>query len=200
MIAIACYGAATATTSMAGAAALEIQQGWGRQLALTAMPHAAFIAAKAAVSMIIAVLPVLVLNLAGVFTVVDMPLGTWVATAALTVVGSLPFALYGLAVGLSFRSDAAVGSATGVLVIFSFLGNAFMPLSGVLLDIGRFTPMYGIVSLARYPLTDGHLVGMGPGEGPGHDPLWMVLANVGAWTLVFAVACVLLQRRRTSRR
>lgn len=198
MIAIASYGAAMATTSMAGSAALEIQQGWGRQLALTAMPHGAFIAAKAAVSVGIAVLPVLVLNLAGVFTVADMPAGVWLATVGLTITGSLPFAFYGLAVGLSFRSDAAVGAATGVLVILSFLGNAFMPLEGVLLDIGRFTPMYGIVALARYPLTGGDLVSMGGAAG--HDPLWMVLANVAAWTVVFAAACLLLQRRRTTRR
>lgn len=199
MIAIASYGAAMATTSMAGSAALELHQGWGRQLALTAMPHRAFIVAKATVAMAIAALPVLVLNLAGVFTVADMPVGVWLATIGLTLVGALPFAFYGLAVGLSFRSDAAVGAATGLLVILSFLGNAFMPLDGVLLDIGRFTPMYGIVALARYPLTGGDLVGMTGGT-VGSDPLWMVLANVGAWTLVFAAACLLLQRRRTSRR
>ncbi|MCP2254537.1 ABC-2 type transport system permease protein [Prauserella aidingensis] len=198
MIAIASYGAAMATTSMAGSAALEIQQGWGRQLALTAMPHGAFIVAKAAIAVAMAALPVLVLNLAGVFTVADMPPGVWLATVALTIAGSLPFAFYGLAIGLSFRSDAAVGAATGLLVILSFLGNAFMPLDGVLLDIGRFTPMYGIVALARYPLTDGDLVSMGGAAGS--DPLWMVLANVAAWTVVFAVACLLLQRRRTTRR
>ncbi|MBB3664631.1 ABC-2 type transport system permease protein [Prauserella sediminis] len=197
MIAIASYGAAMATTSMAGSAALEIQQGWGRQLALTAMPHGAFIVAKAAIAVATAALPVLVLNLAGIFTVADMPPGVWLATVGLTIAGSLPFAFYGLAVGLSFRSDAAVGAATGLLVIFSFLGNAFTPLDGVLLDIGRFTPMYGIVALARYPLTGGDLVSMGGTSGS--DPLWMVLTNVAAWTVVFAVACLLLQRRRTTR-
>ncbi|MGQ7787173.1 ABC transporter permease [Nesterenkonia sp. K-15-9-6] len=198
MIAIASYGAAMATTSMAGAAALEIQQGWGRQLALTAMPHGAFVVAKSVVAVGIAVLPVVVLNVVGILTVADMPPGVWLATAALTVLGSLPFALYGLAIGLSFRSDAAVGAATGLLVIFSFLGNAFMPLDGVLLDIGRFTPMYGVVALARYPLTDGDLISMGAmGE---TDPLWAVLANVLAWTIIFGIACLLLQRRRTARR
>lgn len=198
MIAIASYGAAMATTSLAGAAALEIQQGWGRQLALTAMPHSAFVLAKSVVAVSIAVLPVLVLNIVGILSVADMPPGVWLATASLTVLGSLPFALYGLAIGLSFRSDAAVGAATGLLVIFSFLGNAFMPLDGILLDIGRFTPMYGVVALARYPLTEGDLVSMGAmGE---HDPLWAVLLNILAWTVIFGAACLALQHRRTSRR
>lgn len=197
MIGIACYGAAMATASLAGAAAVELQQGWGRQLSLTAMPPGAFVGAKTAVSLVMAALPVIVLNLAGVLTIADMPLGTWLAAAGLTVLGAAPFALYGLAIGLTFRSDAAVGTASGILVIFSFLGNGFMPLDGVLLDIGRLTPMYGLVALARYPLTDGMLVGMaGPG---GSDPLWMVLANVLAWTLIFGALCLLAQRRRTRR-
>ena len=75
-------------------------------------------------------------------TAADMPLGTWIATAGLTLVAALPFAFYGLAVGLLFRSDAAIGAASGVLVVFAFLGNVFMPLGGVLLDIGKFTQQY----------------------------------------------------------
>ncbi|GAA3697498.1 hypothetical protein GCM10022377_07990 [Zhihengliuella alba] len=197
MISIACYGAAMAATSLSGSAAVELQQGWGRQLALTALPHGGFVAAKTAVALGIAVLPVLVLNIAGVLTVTDMPVGTWIATALLTVVGVIPFALYGLAIGMAFRSDAAVGTATGLLVIFSFLGNAFTPLDGVLLDIGRFTPLYGVVALARYPLTGGDQISVNGIAG--NDPLWMVLANVIGWTLVFATACLMLQRRRTRR-
>ncbi|WP_317259691.1 hypothetical protein [Kocuria atrinae] len=68
--------------------------------------------------------------------------------------GSVVFALYGLAAGLLFRSEGAVGAASGLLVVFAFLGNVFMPLSGALLEFARFTPLYGIVGLARYPITE----------------------------------------------
>lgn len=197
MISIACYGAAMAATSLAGSAAVELQQGWGRQLALTALPHSGFVAAKTIVALCFAALPVLTLNITGAFTVTDMPLGTWIATACLTILGVLPFALYGLAIGMAFRSDAAVGTATGLLVIFSFLGNAFTPLDGFLLDLGRFTPLYGVVALARYPLTHGDQISMNGIAG--NDPLWAVLANVIAWTAVFGAACLMLQRRRTRR-
>ena len=39
----------------------------------------------------------------------------------------------------------------------SFLGNVFTPMYGLILDIGRFTPLYGYAALARYPITEGDL-------------------------------------------
>ncbi len=199
LIGIAVYGAATATTSLAGAAAVELQQGWGRQLALTGMPHSLFILAKSVIALVMAALPVLVINVVGLFTATEMDAGRWVATAALTVLASLPFALYGLAAGLAFRSDAAVGAASGVLVVFAFLGNSFMPLEGVLLDVGRFTPMYGVTALARYPLTEGEILATGQ-DPVGTDPLWGILLNIAVWSVLFALACVALRRRSTARR
>lgn len=198
MIGMATYGAIIATTALAGSAAVEIQQGWGRQLSLTGMPHSMFVIAKSTIALAMATLPVILLNLVAYFSAADMPVSTWLTSAGLTLVAAIPFALYGLAVGLLFRSDAAIGAASGILVVFGFLGNAFMPLQGVLLEIGKFTPMYGSTALARYPLTEGTIVGtMGP---TGEDSLWLILANVLAWSAVFAIACLALQRRRTVRR
>ena len=199
LVGIAVFGAITATTSLAGSAAVELQQGWGRQLALTAMPHRMFVLAKSVIALAMAALPVILINVAGYFTATEMDADRWLITAALTVLGSLPFALYGLMAGLAFRSDAAVGAASGILVILAFLGNNFFPLEGILLDIGRFTPMYGVTALARFPLTDGEI--MSAGEATlGSDPLWMILLNVIAWSVVFAAACIALRRRSTARR
>ena len=198
LVGIAVYGAATATTSLAGAAAVEIQQGWGRQLALTGMPHGLFIAAKSVISLSMAALPVVLINVVGYFTATEMETGRWLATAVLTVVASLPFALYGLAAGLAFRSDAAVGAASGMLVVLGFLGNSFFPLEGILLDIGRFTPMYGVSALARYPISDGEILSAGEGT-LGTDPLWGILLNIVAWSTVLAAACFALRSRSTSR-
>ena len=52
-----------------------------------------------------------------------------------------------------------------------------------MLEIGRFTPLYGYAGLARYPISEGHL----PNDA-GHDPVWLLLANVSAWTVIFAAA------------
>jgi len=57
MISMAAYGAVTATTSVAGSAAMEQVMGWGRQLGLTPMRPLAFVAAKAAVAMTVAAMP-----------------------------------------------------------------------------------------------------------------------------------------------
>ncbi|GAA1824609.1 ABC transporter permease [Nesterenkonia flava] len=198
MIGMAAYGAVTATTSLAGSAAVEIQQGWGRQLSLTAMPHGMFVVAKSLVALAMAVLPVVVIYTIGAFTTVEMPLGRWLLAAVLSVVAALPFALYGLAVGLLFRSDAAVGAASGIVVVFAFFGNAFSLMDGILLEIGRFTPMYGPVALARWPLAEG-LVLTQSGT-PDSDPLWFVLVSIAVWSAIFALACLVLQRRRTARR
>ena len=121
----------------------------------------------------------------------------WATSAAIVLLGASVFALYGLVFGLAFRSESAVGAASGSLVIFAFLGNIFIPLSGVMLSIAKFTPLYGFVSLARYPLTGGDSVSTSGALT--HESLWVPLANVVVWTMIMAVATVLLARRGRER-
>ena len=58
MAGMAAYGAVTATTTVAGSAATEQQTGWGRQTALTPLAPLAFVGIKAAVSMVVAAVPI----------------------------------------------------------------------------------------------------------------------------------------------
>lgn len=199
MTGMAVYGAVMATTSIAGSAAVERQSGWGRQLSLTALTPGAYLAGKCLVALAIAALPVLAVLAAGALTgaELDGPL-RWLATGALALVSSLPFALFGLAAALLFRSEAAVSAASGILVVFGFLGNLFVPLSGIMLDIGRFTPVYGAGALARWPQMEGERAPMGT-EPAAADPLWLPIVNLLAWTAVFAVVCLLASRSRTAR-
>ncbi|RLZ04484.1 ABC transporter permease [Kocuria tytonicola] len=198
MVSMAAYGAITATTGIAGSAAVERLQGWGRQLALTPMGTAGYATTKVTVAMTLAVVPVLVVFTVGLFTNAAMDdLWRWVLSGVLAVVLSSVFALYGLAAGLIFRSDAAVGAASGCLVVLGFFGNVFMPLSGGLLEVARFTPVYGIVGLARYPVTEGTVTTM---DGIQTDSVWLLLANTVAWALVFGAAALLAARKATARR
>ncbi|SEE74268.1 ABC transporter permease [Ruania alba] len=197
MISMAAFGAVTATTGVGGMAAVERMQGWGRQLGLTPMSDTRYVSVKATVAFTISLIPIALIYLIGAFTQASAPGWVWLASAAIVMLGAAVFSLYGLIVGLLFRSEAAVGAASGALVVLAFLGNIFIPLSGAMLEIARFTPLYGIVGLARYPLTDGALVSM-EGVG-GNDPLWALLLNVGVWTAIFAVGAVLLVRRGRSR-
>ena len=79
-------------------------------------------------------------------------------------------------------------------MIFAFLGNIFIPLSGALLTVAKFTPLYGYVALARYPLTEGHVV-----DGTAPRPAVGARANVAAWATIFALVAVWLVRRGRER-
>ena len=178
-VSMAVYGATVATTSIAGTAAVERSKGWGRLLGLTPMRQAEYAAAKVLVALAIAALPVIVVFIVAALTGADIgPIGTWLATGLITVAASAVFALYGLTFGLLFRSESAVGAASGLLVVLAFFGNLFMPLSGTLLEIARFTPIYGIAALTRWPQLEGTVVSM-EGGAPAGDPLWAVVLAFG---------------------
>lgn len=197
MISMAVYGAVTATVSIGGMAAVERMQGWGRQLGLTPFRDGAYVATKAGIAMAVALIPIALIYGIGAATGAKGDAWIWVASAAIVLLGASVFALYGLVFGLAFRSESAVGAASGSLVVLAFLGNIFIPLSGTMLTIAKFTPLYGFVSLARYPLTEGYNVSTSGAMT--HDPLWLPLTNVAVWTLIMAVTTVLLVRRSRGR-
>ncbi len=198
MIAMAAYGAVTATTGIGGMAAVERMQGWGRQLGLTPLPDHGFVRVKAATAMTIAAVPVVLVYAIGALTGARAPWHVWVISAAVLLVGATTFALYGLGFGLAFRSESAVSAAAGSLVILSFLGNIFVPLSGWQLAVAKFTPLYGYVGLARRSLTGGNTLDAETGELT-PEPLWQLLASVGFWTLAFGLVTVALVKRGRSR-
>lgn len=193
MISMAAYGAVTATTSVAGNAATEQVMGWGRQLALTPMRPLAFVAAKTAVAMAVAAVPIGLIYGIGAATGARGELSDWLLSATIVWLGSAVFAIYGLGVCLIFRGSNAVSIASGLIVVLAFLGNVFSPLDGLMLDIGRFTPLYGYAALAHHPLTDGWL------PSGGQDPVWLPVANLFAWTLIFAALALLGVRRSRAR-
>lgn len=199
MVSMAVYGAVVATTNIAGSAAVEQSRGWGRLLAMTSMSPARYVAAKVLVALAMAVLPVVFLFAVGYATGARVgSLADWAATFALTVGCSTVFALYGLAFGLLFRSESALGAASGLLVILAFFGNLFTPLTGTLLDIARFTPIYGVGGLARWPQLEGMVLAAEPSTQP--DSLAWLVGNVITWAILFGAVCMLAMRRRAVRR
>ena len=196
-IAMAGYGAVTATVGIGGRAALERSQGWGRQLGLTPLKDSTFVAVKTSLAVSVAALPIALIYLLAQFTGAEGALRAWLLSLVVLLGGAVIFALYGLCFGLFFGSEAALAGASGSVVVLSFLGNIFFPLSGGLLEVARWTPLYGYVSLARYPLTEGYIVS---GDGPTvHEALWVPVVNVVAWTVVFAVLAIWLVRRGRAR-
>lgn len=198
MTSMAAYAAVTSATGIGGIVAIERIQGWGRQLGLTPMSDGQYVAVKMTVAFLISLVPITGIYVIGYFTGAEGTLKAWLVSAVIVIVGSLVFALYGLAAGLAFSSEAAVSAASGLLVILAFLGNVFFPLSGAMLTVAKFTPLYGYIALARYPITDGLLISTeGPGEGT--EALWIPVLNLAVWAVIFAVAAVLLVRRGRER-
>ncbi|MCT1367238.1 ABC transporter permease [uncultured Kocuria sp.] len=198
MIGMATYGGVIAACATVGNVVVEQTTGWGRQIALTPLSTGSMLMSKAIIILVRAAMPVAAVNIAGIFTVADMPLGEWISAALISIVVSLPFGFYGMIFGLLFRSDSAVSISSTGLVILAFLGNAFSPLPEFLLGFARFTPMYGPSTLARYPLSEG-IQSISDGSGMVTDPLWYSIANVLAWTLIFAGLCALLGQRQKGR-
>lgn len=194
MVSMAAYGAVTATTTVAGVAATEQTMGWGRQLALTPLPALSFVAIKTVVAMLVAAVPIALIYVIGAATGASGSTLDWAASAVIAWLGSALFAVYGLAICLVFKGENAASIASGLIVVLSFLGNVFTPMDGIILELGRFTPLYGYAGLARYPISEGYL----PMDA-GHDPVWLLLANVVAWTVIFAALAVWGLRRRRER-
>ncbi|MCG7320769.1 ABC transporter permease [Arsenicicoccus bolidensis] len=196
MVSMAAYGAVTATTGIGGYAAIERAFGWGRQLGLTPMRDGTYVGVKTATAITICLQPLVLIYLIGWLTGARADWQVWVLAPIITMVGAAAFAIYGMVFGLWMRSESAGGAAGGSLVILAFLGNIFMPLSGTLLTIAKFTPLYGLIQLVRYPLTEGRI--MTP-DGLIDEPLWVPLANVAAWLLILSMLATWLVRRSRGR-
>lgn len=198
MASMAAYGAVSAAVALGGMAAVERMQGWGRQLGLTPLTDGGYVGIKIVVAVLITMIPIGLVFAAGSLTGASGTASAWVLSGLILVIGSAIFALYGLIFGLAFRTEAAVSAAGGSVVIFGFLGNVFFPLSGTLLTLAKFTPLYGLNALARYPISEGYVIDGTSGDLI-HEPLWIPLANVGGWLLILAVIATLLVRRSRGR-
>ena len=199
MLAMASFSACLGATSASAAAAVEQSAGWGRQMAVTSRGLRGYLVVKTGTAVGTAALPVVVVLTAGALTDSQMEGWAWATSPLICLIGVLPFVLWGLAAGMWLPSSASIGIATSLVSLFAFIGNAFMPLNRTLLTISRFTPMYGSTALARWPLGEGWIYV--PDRPAGiQDPLWMPLANLVAWTLIFGLLVIGARRRVTGRR
>ncbi len=114
----------------------------------------------------------------------------WIVTGlAAWVLAGAVFTTLGLMVGYMVPGENAAQITSLAVVLLSFLGGLFFPLSSMpdfLQVIGKLTPVYGIGELARSPLTgDGFDLG--------------ALVNAVVWLAVFIAGTVYFFRRDTRR-
>jgi ABC-2 type transport system permease protein len=189
MVSMAVYGAMLATTSGGAMVSVERAAGWSRQLRLTPLRPAAYVAVKLVLAMSTGLVSVIVAFAVGRAIGAQLPTRAWVECGLLAWVCALVFAAFGLFMGYLLPSENVMQILGPVLGVLSFAGGLFVPvdqLGHVFATIAKFTPVYGVGEIARYPLA--------------HDgSLWLGVLNVVAWTSVFAAGAMWRFRRDTAR-
>lgn len=189
MINFAVYGAALANTSGGAMVSVERALGWSRQLRLTPLAPAAYIAVKMTVALLLGLASVAVVYGVGIATgKPTMPVHVWVLTALVAWVGSIVFAAFGLFMGYLLPSENVMQILGPLMALLAFIGGLFMQLQpgSTVEAIAKLTPMYGLAELARSPLT---------GEGI-H---WTWVLNILAWLAVFVLGAAWRFRKDTAR-
>ena len=190
MVSMALYGAMLATTSGGAMVSVERAAGWSRQLRLTPLKPLSYIGVKIVLAMTIGLASVVIANLVGFGIGAKLPsLTAWLGCALLAWLCALVFAAFGLFMGYLLPSENVMQILGPVLAVLSFAGGLFAPVDTfghTFATIAKFTPVYGVGEIARYPLT--------------HDGnLWLAALNVVVWTGLFAAGAMWRFRRDTAR-
>jgi ABC-2 type transport system permease protein len=188
MVSMAVYGALLATTSGGAMVSLERAQGWSRQLRLTPLHPAAYIATKIGVAMAAGLVSVTSVFVVGTLTGAHVSPPVWVSCFVLAWVSSLVFAAFGLFMGYLLPSDNVMQVLGPVLAIMSFAGGLFYPLSGWWSKVAMVFPTYGVAGLVRAPFG---------AESAG--TIALALVNLVSWATVFSLGAMALFRRDTAR-
>lgn len=189
MIGLAVYGAMLAATAGGALVSVERALGWSRQLRLTPLRPAAYIAIKLITAMLLGLMSVVIIYIAGALDGVQMAAGTWVLTGLLAWVAALVFAAFGLFMGYLLPTENVMQFLGPALGVFALVGGLFVPLNllpSTIRDIAPYMPPYGVAQIARYPLTGG-------------DFDWTWILSVVLWTAAFAVGSMILFSRDTHR-
>jgi ABC-2 type transport system permease protein len=189
LISMAVYGSMLATTSGGAAVSLERAVGWSRQLRLTPLRPVAYVAVKLAVAMTLGLASVVVVSVVGMLFGAQMPAWVWIASVLLAWSGAVVFAAFGLFMGYLLPGENVMQVLGPVLALLSFAGGLFVPLdqmSHTFAALAKFTPVYGVGVIARYPLTASGTLGI-------------AIVNVLVWTAVFVVGAAWRFRRDTAR-
>jgi ABC-2 type transport system permease protein len=189
LVSMAVYGAMLATTSGGAMVSIERAAGWSRQLRLTPLRPVAYVAVKLVLAMIIGAVSVVVAFVVGAFAGAQLPAAAWVECGLLAWACALVFAAFGLFMGYLLPSENVMQILGPALAVLSFAGGLFVPvdqLGHTFAVIAKFTPVYGVGEIARYPLTQ---------EGN----LWLAGLNVVVWTALFAGGAMWRFRRDTAR-
>ena len=187
MVGLAAFGTMNGVVAAGARIALERTLGWTRQLRITPLRPGTYIGTKLVTAYVSALLTLAVIYVAGIALGVRMPAREWVEMTGLLLLGLLPFAALGIALGHLLTVDSLGPVIGGTTALLAFLGGVWFPLGDRFMgDVGRGLPSYWLVQA-------GH-VGVG-GQG-WYATGWLVMTG---WTVVLTAIAVRVYRRDTQR-
>jgi len=188
MISMAVYGAMVGTTAGGAAVAVERSLGWSRQLRLTPLRPAAYVAMKVLTAMTLGLIAIVTEYAVGAASGVRLAPHVWLLSGIAGWLGSLVFAAFGLFMGFLLPSENVMQFVGPLLAVLAMFGGLFIPLSALsptMRTVAHFSPVWGVGVIARAPLIGGFSSG--------------AIMSVVAWTLVFGAGAMALFRRDTAR-
>jgi len=188
LISMAVYGAMSAMTASGASVAVERSLGWSRQLRLTPLRPAAYVAMKVATAMVLGLVAVAAVYAVGAALGVRMAPHVWLLSGLAAWLASLVFAAFGLFMGFLLPSENVMQFVGPALALLAIFGGLFVPLPllpPALRTLATLTPVYGVGQLARAPLVGGLTAG--------------AIVRVAGWTLAFGAAAAALFARDTTR-
>jgi ABC-2 type transport system permease protein len=188
MVGLAAFGSMNAMLATGARIAAERQVGWNRQLRTTPLSTRTYFRAKVLTAYIVAAASLVLLALAGTALGVRLPAHDWGRMAWLMLVGLVPFAVLGIAIGHLVAADSIGPVIGGMTALLAFLGGVWFPITGhgALHDIAQALPSFWLVQAAHVGLGDSGWSSRG----------WVVVA---AWTAGLILVAARAYRRDTRR-
>ncbi len=171
--------------------ATERGQGWLLVKRASPMPPAAYLIAKVLSTMVFAATIVMLLGaLAEQFGGVRLAPQTWATLFVVLVIGSVPFAAIGLAIGFIAGPNSAPAVVNLLYLPLSFLSGLWIPVEVLPPSIAHIAPLLPTYHLGQLALGT---------VAPGHGDPWMHVAILAAWTLAGAAAAAFALKRDEGR-
>ncbi|WP_370981124.1 ABC transporter permease [Agaribacterium sp. ZY112] len=131
--------------------AVERSRGWLDVKEASPMPAFAQVVSRILVSMLFSLIIVSVMMLIAVFVAgVNLSLDQGLLLLFVLILGSLPFCLLGLVLGLSLKAESAAAVVNAIYLPMSFLSGLWLPISmlpGFLQSFAQFLPSYHLAQL-----------------------------------------------------
>lgn len=187
MVGYGAFGAMNAMLSCGARIAGERQAGWTRQLRVTPLSPRTYFRTKVLTGYATAITSLILLFAAGTSLGVRLAAGAWIHMSWQMLVGLVPFAALGIALGHLVTTDSVGPAMGGITALLSIVGGVFFPVQhGALHTLATLIPSYWLVEASHVALG---------GRGWSTEG-WLVVA---AWSVALAAVAMTAYRRDTGK-